>query len=226
MKFVYIVGLSSIVMTSAVAGNDAQDVMVNIQEPGAQLVPTPGAQQIQKPPVSAAPKFVIRAPKKLVAGNRMKLLDAELYINPTCVLRTESACTVARKILQDLSAMPEDRVIILGKIQSLLSSIRKFFVQIHGFANLIRPVIEESLLGDMQDQTLRAQLKKNSALLNFLDCSAHEQGTFFESWVQNKEKLGGACTEIIIFFGDLMESISPETRDEYLKVRAQFFKRK
>ncbi|MFA6263509.1 MAG: hypothetical protein WCW33_02965 [Candidatus Babeliales bacterium] len=226
MKFVYIVGLSSIVMTSAVAGNEAQEVIVNIQEPGAQLMPPPGAQQIQKPSVSAAPKFVIRAPKKLAAGNRMKLLDAELCINPTCVLRTEIACTVARKMLQELPTMPEDRIIILGKIQSLLSSIRKFFVQIHGFAYLIRPVIEESLLGDVQDQTLRAQLKKNSALLNFLDCSAHEQNIFFESWVQTKEKLKDACTEIIIFFGDLTESLSPETREEYLKARAQFFKRK
>jgi hypothetical protein len=203
MKFVYIVGLSSIVTASALAGNETVSVA----------------------PGQSAPKFVIRAPKKLV-DNHMRLLDAQLYLNPTCVLRTEFACNVAHKMLQELPTMPEDRVIILGKIQSLLSSIRQFFVQIHNFAYLIRPVIEESLLGDVQDKIIRAQLKKNSALLNFLDCSAHEQSTFFEFWVQNKEKLKDAGTEIITFFGDLMESISPETRDEYLKVRAQFIKRK
>jgi hypothetical protein len=225
MKIVHIVGLSSIVMTSALAGLETQ--IANIQIPSAREEQTPGAQQVQESEAllqkpATAPKFVVRAPKKLTAPG-MGLMNEELRLNPTCTLRTESACNIARRTLKELPFIKEDKVLIVTKVNSLLSSLKQFFVQIHAFAFIIRPLLEESLLGDLQGQ-MREQLKKQSVLLGFLDSNAQEKDLFFEHRVQTKEALESVCAEFITFFGDLTENLSPKAKAEYLKVKAQFIK--
>jgi hypothetical protein len=218
MKFVYIVGLSSVVMAGALAEVETQ--RAHEQEQGAQYVPEKPEQKA----VSGITKFAVRTPKKLL-DPYMKLMNESLRINPTCTVRTEIACNIARKTLKEMPSLQEDKALIVGKVNSLLASLKQFFVQIHSFGFLIEPLLKESLVGDVQEKEKREQLEKLSVLLGFVKCEAHEKDLYFENHVQTKEALESVCAEFITFFGDLTESLSEDALKEYRKVREKFTKK-
>jgi hypothetical protein len=205
MKFVYIVGISSIVMAQAFAGTNETNANANNQVP------------------VAIAKFVPRPPKKLL-DPIMIVMNQALCENPTCTVRTEFACNTAYKTLKELPSMKEDKALVIEKVHSILASLKQFFKLIHNFKAWIEPLLEESLLSNLQGKE-REALKQQSVLMGFIAAKAEEKDSYFEHRVQTKEALENLCNEFIIFFADLTESLSPEARNEYLKVRAQFVKK-
>ena len=180
MKFVYIVGISSIVIAQACAETNEANT-VNNQVPG------------------AIAKFTPRAPKKLLEAI-MTVMNQALYENPTCTVRTEFACNTAYKTLKELPSMKEDKAIVGEKVRSILASLKQFFKLIHNFKAWIEPLLEESLLGNLQGKE-REALKQQSVLMGFIAAKAEEKDNYFEHRVQTKEALENLCNEFIVFFG-------------------------
>jgi hypothetical protein len=189
------------------------------------------------------PAFVVR-PSKVLTDPYVELMSQALILNPHCTVLTEVACTSARKTLKELPTMPEESKIIAEKVHMLLLTLKQFFAPINSFSRIIKPLVEESLLGSSEEKYQEAKkaknetittpedlqreyLKKNSVLLGFLDAPIKEKDSYFEHRVTTKLILTSTCAEFVDFFNDLIETLHknyPETYNAYIEARKAFTK--
>jgi hypothetical protein len=161
--------------------------------------------------------------KKLV-NYCMPVLNEQLAATPVGIFRVDLAYNATLQALQNFDKIEDKPEIVNAQVKRILAPVKQFFDVIKKWTFVIKPLIEESLLG--QTQTTPSQIviqpdpvikdSKECLLLRFFE-GKQDVGTFFDQTIKTKHDLVLISREFIYFFKDLKVSLSDETLTAYKK---------
>jgi hypothetical protein len=148
-------------------------------------------------------------PAKKLNCSTMDMLNTVFKDSPIGLLHMEIAHNTGIKVMKELIHGPTNPEFITQQVKRLIKPIEGFFDKIKAFSNILKPLLEECL-GERQNNKI--------LLLNCFD-SQITSAEFFEQNIKTKEELLGMSREFIIFFRDVYESVTPDTRKAYLDLK-------
>lgn len=163
-------------------------------------------------------KRLFKKGKVLSCKEQVDILNIGLAGFPTSLLRMEEARNKAYDVLHDTlpKLLKDDKKVVHELMHSILTPLQEFFDNIRGYASMVRPLVEESILGKDATRNPDGTPVHNSILLQFFEKENKDMvDVFFEKHVSNRADLEKVCNEIITFMSDVRANWSEATKHAF-----------
>jgi hypothetical protein len=147
----------------------------------------------------------------------LELLNIGLEGYPTSVVKMDLARKEAVKVINNFAKLTkDDKKVIQQQMHTILTPLQEFFDNIRGYASMVRPLVEESLLGEGVVRKADGTLQHNSILLKFFEKENKDNvDVFFDKHVCTRADLLQVCNELITFVDDVHANLSEKALSAY-----------